>query len=116
MQQRSRPFLQAYQRGRYEAFARLAPEVGRLTSPEDVVICPPKTARMMAFWTDRACYEPNEPFTRPQSSRVYVILDPADEDYTSWLRNSRNIPQENVVARANRSGNEPYISLAWTIW
>ena len=60
LQQRTHPFLTTYEKGRFDPFVRLAPDLARLTQPDDIVICPPKTARMLAFYTDRACYEENE--------------------------------------------------------
>jgi hypothetical protein len=107
--QRMRPFLATYQSGRYEPFSHIAPDVARATGPEDVVLCPQKTARMMAFLADRICFEENEPF--PLTANLFVIADPADVDYVIWLREQHIQLQEPPLARAPRRGNQFPISL-----
>ncbi len=98
--QRMRPFLAYYQNGKYEPFVHLAPEVARHTGPEAVVLCPPKTARMMAFLADRMCFEENEPF--PATADLYVISDSLDADYTSWLADEHIVLEQPALAGAER--------------
>jgi hypothetical protein len=107
--QRSRPFLAAYQGGRYEAFANIAPEITRTTSPTDVVICPPKTARMMAFLADRLCFEQNEPY--PTDKTLFLLVDPGDADYIHWLH-EQNLRQVGPpIAVASRHGGKDSVYL-----
>jgi hypothetical protein len=115
VQQRSTPFLANYQHGKFEPFSRIVPDVTRLTAAEDILICPPKTARMMAFWTDRVCYEPNEPYSHAASQRVYAIVDPTDPDYMEWLR-GHNVTIANVIASEKSRDGRSDLSLASTNW
>jgi hypothetical protein len=115
VQQRSTPFLANYQHGRFEPFSRIAPDVARITTEGDILICPPKTARMMAFWTDRVCYEPNEPYTHTALQHVYAIVDPTDSDYMDWLR-GHNVTTSNFVASERSRDGQSVLSLASTNW
>jgi hypothetical protein len=115
IQQRSTPFLATYQHGRFQPFSRFIPQVTHLTSPNDILICPPKTARMMAFWTDRVCYEPNEPYVHDPSQRVYAILDPTDADYMAWLR-AHDVTISNIAAQVEHVEGQPDLALARTAW
>lgn len=109
LHQREQPFLAVYQDGKYEVFARIAPDVARATGPRDVILCPTKSARMMAFLTDRMCFEENEPF--PPADRLFVIADPTDVSYTAWLKEQNILPVGEELARAARRGSQPGIYL-----
>jgi hypothetical protein len=106
---RARPFLADYRDGKYEAFARIAPDVARETGPGDAVLCPEKSARMIAFLADRICFEEFEPY--PAAMHLFVIVDPADGQYLRWMR-AENIQLEGQpLATATRRGGQPAIYL-----
>jgi hypothetical protein len=107
--QRMHPFLAEYKDGKYEVFAHIAPDVARETGPADLVLCPPKSARMIAFLADRICFEENEAY--PAAGHVFVIVDPADADYVHWLRAENIRPVGETLATAARRGGQPAIYL-----
>jgi hypothetical protein len=108
LQQRSRPFLATYQRGRYESFAQISPAVKANTQPNDIIICPTKTARMIAFLADRDCYEENEPV--PWENRnVYLVVDPTDREYLVGLTTLGLSPTGPELAHIDHSGGPIYL-------
>jgi hypothetical protein len=107
--QRIHPFLAEYKDGKYEPFAHIAPEVARDTGPQDLVLCPPKSARMIAFLADRICFEENEAY--PQAEHLFVIVDPADRQYLGWLREQNIHPIGEIMAMTPRRGGQPAIYL-----
>jgi hypothetical protein len=107
--QRLHPFLAEYKDGKYEVFAHIAPEVARETAPGDVIFCPSKSARMIAFLADRMCFEENEPYPRAQN--FFMIVDPTDGQYMSWLRGENIQAVGPTLAAAARRGGQPGIYL-----
>lgn len=107
--QRASPFLVDYKGGKYEAFNRIAPDVARETEPDDLVLCPPKSARMIAFLADRMCFEENESY--PAAVHLFVIVDPADGEYVRWLSEEHIQPDGPVLASVARRGGQPAIYL-----
>jgi hypothetical protein len=107
--QRLHPFLAEYKDGKYEPFAHIAPDVARETGPDDVVFCPAKSARMIAFLADRMCFEENE--AHPAAEHFYVIVDPTDGEYLRWLRKQHIQPEGKILASAVRRRNQPGIYL-----
>jgi len=108
--QRASPFLADYQGGKYLPFARMARELPANTSPADVVVCPPKLARMMNFLTDRTFREEHEEINAVPG-HLLVILDPADADYSNWLAAQGITPQGEPLVIVPRSGKQPAIQL-----
>jgi hypothetical protein len=107
--QRVHPFLAEYKDGKYEAFAHIAPDVARETGPADLVLCPPKSARMIAFLADRICFEENEAY--PPAEHLFVIIDPADGQYVRWLREQNIEPVGEILATTARRAGQPAIYL-----
>jgi hypothetical protein len=107
--QRAVPFLAEYKGGKYEPFARIASDVARQTGPGDLILCPPKSARMIAFLTDRTCFEQNESY--PPAQRLFVIIDPADPDYIRWLHDEKIESTGTELASVSRRGGQPAIYL-----
>jgi Dolichyl-phosphate-mannose-protein mannosyltransferase len=107
--QRLHPFLAEYRDGKYEPFARIAPDVAQDTGPQDVILCPTKSARMIAFLADRMCVEENEPYSG--ADHLFVIIDPLDVEFVPWLRSENIQPVGEILARANRRGGLPAIYL-----
>jgi hypothetical protein len=101
--------LAEYKDGKYEVFAHIAPEVARETAPGDVIFCPSKSARMIAFLADRMCFEENEPYPRAQN--FFMIVDPTDGQYMSWLRGENIQAVGPTLAAAARRGGQPGIYL-----
>jgi hypothetical protein len=110
IRQRSRPFLGTYQNGRYQAVAELARQIPRKTLPDDVILCPAKLARIMAFLSDRMFYEQNETFWAPPG-HLLMMADPADWEYSRWLRQQNVSPVGDALITVARTGRQPPISL-----
>jgi hypothetical protein len=112
--QRSHPFLATYQNGRYLAAAQMAAQIPLKTMPDDVILCPSKLARAMAFLSDRMFYETNEPFSAPPG-HLLMMVDPADEEYSRWLSDENVWPEGDALITVPRTGGKPPISLVRAI-
>ncbi|MGD0768207.1 MAG: hypothetical protein ABSB42_08440 [Tepidisphaeraceae bacterium] len=104
--QRSRPFLETYQNGKYQAVAQMAAQIPSKTLPDDVILCPAKLARIMAFLSDRMFYEQNEPFWAP-AGHLLMMNDPEDWGYSLWLRDQNVSPVGDALITVPRPGQPP---------
>ncbi|MGD0141068.1 MAG: glycosyltransferase family 39 protein [Tepidisphaeraceae bacterium] len=114
LHQRSHPFLATYQNGRYLAAAQMASQIPSKTTPDDVILCPAKLARAMAFLSDRMFYETNEPFSAPPG-HLLLMVDPEDGEYSRWLCDQNVRPEGDALITVSRTGGKPAISLVHAV-
>ncbi|HEY1921966.1 MAG TPA: glycosyltransferase family 39 protein [Tepidisphaeraceae bacterium] len=108
--QHAHPFLADYENGEFQPYVKIAEQIPAVTTSEDVILCPPKLARIMTFLAGRDFSEPNEPIAAAPG-HLFVILDPKSPDYARWLA-ARNVsPQGDPLASATRARNVPPITL-----
>ncbi len=101
LHQHRHSFLADYEDGQYLPYAQIAKQIPQFTNSQDVILCPPKLARIMTFLADRTFSEPNEPISAPPG-HLFVILDPKDADYHRWLAEMNVSPQGESLATAAR--------------
>lgn len=108
--QRWVPFLARYQEGKFIPIVKMADEIPARTSPDDVILCPAKLARIMAFLSDRMFYEFNEPI-KAKPGHLLEIRDPTDVEYRRWLRRAQVLPVGAPLITVDRGGNLPPLTL-----
>jgi hypothetical protein len=108
--QHAHPFLSDYRDGKYQPFAPMAARLPQYTTDQDVIVCPLKLSRVMTFLSGRNVYEQNEPI-HARSAHLLVIVDPADEDYSRWLRTEGIFPDGPPLVWIGRNDRRPGIAL-----
>jgi hypothetical protein len=108
--QRWIPFINGYQNGKFAPVVQMAEQIPAQTTQEDVILCPEKLARIMAFLSDRMFYEFNEPI-KAKNGHMLVILDPADIEYKRWLKRAQVHAYGDPLITVNRGPNLPPLTL-----
>jgi hypothetical protein len=77
-QQRARPFLANYDRGRYEPVPGLSTAIARRVGPAGLVLVKPPYARVVAFLSGRDVENANELTPAQVRSRRVFVIEPTD--------------------------------------
>ena len=84
-QQRARPFLTAYDRGRYGPVPDLAERVGEVVGPDGIVLVKPPYARVTAFLSRRSVVNAGEVSADVLRGHPVFVIEPADATTTALL-------------------------------
>jgi hypothetical protein len=77
----------SFENGRYPAYIKLAEELPKYTTPQDVIIAPSdRVGTMLSFLADRRVREINQEFASLPVSRYFVVYDPASEEMQHWMK------------------------------
>ena len=77
-QQRSRPFLTAYDKGRYQPVPALSAAIGRQVGPDGVVLVKPPYGRVVAFLSRRSALTGAEARATPLGPGPVFVVEPTD--------------------------------------